>query len=56
MAVPYVDIQNLTKSFGALVLFRNISFGIAEGQKVGLIAQNGMCKSTLLSVLTGQEG
>ena len=56
MAVPYVDIQNLTKSFGALVLFRNISFGIAEGQKVGLIAQNGMGKSTLLSVLTGQEG
>ncbi len=53
---PYVDVQNLSKSFGALNLFSHISFSIAEGQKVGLIAKNGMGKSTLLSVLAGQEG
>ena len=53
---PYLDVQNLTKSFGALVLFENISFSIAEGQKVGLIAKNGTGKSTLLSVLSGKEG
>ena len=53
---PYLDVQNLTKSFGALVLFENISFGISEGQRVGLIAKNGTGKSTLLSVLTGHEG
>lgn len=56
MANPYVDIQNLTKSFGAQVLFENISFSIAEGQKVGLIAKNGTGKSTLLSIITGHEG
>ena len=56
MAVPYLDIQKLTKSFGAQVLFRDISFSIAEGQKVGLIARNGTGKSTLLSILTGIEG
>jgi len=39
--VPYLDVQNLTKSFGALVLFKDICFSIAEGQKVGLIAKNG---------------
>ena len=54
--IPYLDVQNLTKSFGAQVLFKDISFSIAEGQKVGLIAQNGTGKSTLLSVLTGKEG
>jgi len=53
---PYLDVQNLTKRFGALVLFENISFSIAEGQKVGLIAKNGTGKSTLLSVLSGKEG
>jgi len=56
MAIPYLDVQNLTKSFGAQVLFEEISFSIAEGQKVGLIAQNGTGKSTLLSVITGKEG
>ena len=56
MAVPVLDVQNLTKSFGAQILFENISFSIAEGQRVGLIAQNGTGKSTLLSVLTGEEG
>jgi len=54
--IPYLDVQQLTKSFGALVLFENISFSIAEGQKVGLIAKNGTGKSTLLSVLSGKEG
>lgn len=56
MAVPFLDIQDLTKSFGAQILFEHISFSIAEGQKVGLIAQNGTGKSTLLSVITGKEG
>ena len=53
---PYLDVQQLTKSFGSLVLFEHISFSIAEGQKVGLIAKNGTGKSTLLSVLSGKEG
>ena len=56
MAVPYLDVQNLTKSFGDLVLFDHISFSIAEGQRVGLIAKNGTGKSTLLSVITEKEG
>jgi len=53
---PILDVQNLTKSFGEQLLFENISFSIGEGQRVGLIAQNGTGKSTLLSVLTGREG
>lgn len=53
---PYIDVQNLSKSFGAHVLFQNISFSIAEGQHVGLIAKNGTGKSTLLSILSGKEG
>lgn len=52
---PYLDVQNLTKTFGADILFENISFSVAEGQKVGLIAKNGTGKSTLLSILTGKE-
>ena len=54
--IPYLDVQNLSKRFGAQVLFENISFSIAEGQRVGLIAQNGTGKSTLLAMLTGREG
>ena len=54
--IPYLDVQNLTKSFGAQVLFDNISFSIAEGQKVGLVARNGTGKSTLMSVLMDKEG
>ena len=54
--IPYLDVQNLTKSFGSLVLFENISFSIAERQRVGLIAKNGTGKSTLLSILAGKEG
>lgn len=54
--IPYLDVQNLTKSFGDLLLFHQISFSVAEGQRIGLIAKNGTGKSTLLSVITGKEG
>ena len=54
--IPNLDVQNLTKRFGAQVLFDNISFSIAEGQKVGLVARNGTGKSTLMSVLMDKEG
>ena len=54
--IPYLDVQNLTKRFGAQVLFNDISFSVAEGQKVGLVARNGTGKSTLMSVLMGKEG
>lgn len=50
-----LDVQNVSKRFGARELFANLSFSIAEGQKVGLIARNGTGKSTLLSILTGRE-
>ena len=53
--IPYLDVQNLTKSFGSLLLFEDISFSIAEGQKVGLIAKNGTGKSTLLTLLIGKD-
>lgn len=54
--IPYLDVQNLTKSFGDLLLFHQISFSVAEGQRIGLIAKNGTGKSTLLSVITRKEG
>ena len=54
--IPYLDVQHLSKSFGALQLFSDISFSIGEGQKVGLIAKNGTGKSKLLSILSGKEG
>lgn len=53
---PYLDIQNLTKSFGELLLFENLNMSIGEGQRVGLIAKNGTGKSTLLSIINGNEG
>ena len=53
---PFLDVQNLTKSFGAQVLFRNISFSVGEGQRVGLIAKNGTGKSTLMKILMDEEG
>ena len=56
MANPYLQVDGLTKSFGDLVLFENISFGVAEGQRIGLIAKNGSGKTTLLSILSGKEG
>lgn len=52
---PLLDIQNVSKKFGERVLFEDISFSIGEGQRVGLIAQNGTGKTTLLSMLTGDE-
>lgn len=52
----YLDVQHLQKRFGALVIFDDLNFSIAEGQKVGLIAKNGTGKSTLLSILAGKEG
>ena len=55
MATPFLDIQNISKRFGDRLLFQNISFSIAEGQHVGLIAQNGTGKTTLLSMLNGEE-
>ena len=54
--VSNMQVENLTKSFGDLVLFNNISFGIAEGQRVGLIAKNGSGKTTLLNIIAGREG
>ncbi len=53
---PFLDVQNLTKSFGAQVLFQNINFSVGEGQRVGLIAKNGTGKSTLMKILMGEEG
>ena len=53
---PYLQVENLTKSFGDLVLFNGISFGIAEGQRIGLIAKNGSGKTTLQNILAGKEG
>ena len=52
----YLDVQGLTKTFGALMLFDHLSLSISEGQRVGLVARNGTGKSTLLSILTGKEG
>ena len=51
----YLQVENLSRSVGARTLFHDISFGIAEGQKVGLIAQNGTGKSTLLNILGGKD-
>ncbi|MCL2650218.1 MAG: ABC-F family ATP-binding cassette domain-containing protein [Candidatus Azobacteroides sp.] len=53
--ISYLQVDGLTKSFGDLVLFKNISFGIAEGQRIGIIAKNGAGKTTLLNILTGKE-
>ena len=56
MPHPLLQIDTLTKSFGDLLLFRDISFGIAEGDKIGLIARNGSGKTTLLNIIAGKEG
>ena len=54
--ISYLQVDKLTKSFGELVLFEDITFGIAQGQKVGLIAKNGTGKTTLLNIIAGKEG
>ncbi len=51
----YLQVENLTKSFGADVIVDDITFGIAEGEKIGLIAKNGTGKSTLLNILAGED-
>lgn len=51
---PYLQVEGLTKSVGDKVLFKDLSFGIAEGQRVALVARNGAGKSTLLNILTGK--
>ncbi len=55
-AIDFIQIENLTKSFGETVLFENISFSVQKDQKVALIAKNGTGKSTLLSIIAGNEG
>ena len=52
---PFLDVQGLSKSIGDLILFDNISFSVAENQRVGLIAKNGTGKTTLLNILSGKE-
>lgn len=54
--IPYLQVEGLTKSFGDLVLFQGISFGVAQGQRIGLVAKNGSGKTTLLNILAGKEG
>ncbi len=53
--ITYLSVENLTKSYGDLVLFKEISFSIGEGEKVGLIARNGAGKSTLLTTISGGD-
>ena len=53
--ISYLQIENLTKSFGDRILFENISLGIGEGDRIGLIAKNGAGKTTLLNILAGKE-
>lgn len=55
MALNYLQVENLTKSFGDNLLFENISFGIFEGQRVALIAKNGSGKTTLLNIIAGKS-
>ncbi len=55
MGVCYLQVEGLTKSYGDRVLFGDISFGIEQGEKVGLVARNGTGKSTFLDILTGRE-
>lgn len=53
--ISYLQVENLTKSYGDLTLFKNISFGIAKDEKVALIAKNGTGKTTLLNIIAGRE-
>lgn len=53
--VSFLQVNNLTKSFGDHILFEDITFGVAQGQKIGLIAKNGTGKTTLLNIIAGKE-
>ena len=53
--ISYLQVENLTKSFGDNLLFENISFGISDNQRVALIAKNGTGKTTLLNIIAGNE-
>ena len=53
--VSFLQVDGLTKSFGDLMLFEDITFGVAQGQKIGLIAKNGSGKTTLLNIIAGKE-
>ena len=53
--VSYLQVEGLVKSFGDRVLFENLSLGVGEGQRIGLIAKNGTGKTTLLNIIAGRE-
>ncbi len=53
--VSYLQIDKLTKSFGETVLFEDMTFGVVQGQKIGLIAKNGTGKTTLMNIISGKE-
>ncbi|MCM1518098.1 MAG: ABC-F family ATP-binding cassette domain-containing protein [Pseudoflavonifractor sp.] len=55
MAASYLQVENLTKSYGDRVLFADVTFGVNEGDKIGIIAKNGTGKSTLLGILSGHD-
>lgn len=55
MAASYLQVENLTKSYGDRLLFEDVTFGVYEGDKIGIIAKNGTGKSTLLNLIAGKE-
>ena len=54
--ISFLQVDKLSKSFGDLILFEDLTFGICEGQRVGLIAKNGTGKTTLLNIISSKEG
>ena len=52
---PYLQVDNLTKSYGDRLLFESVTFGVNEGDKIGIVAKNGTGKSTLLRLLADRE-
>ena len=55
MATSFLQVENLTKSYGDRLLFEDVTFGVYEGDKIGIIAKNGTGKSTLLKLIAGKE-
>jgi len=53
--VNFLSVENIAKSYGELVLFKDISFGINEGQKIGFVAKNGTGKTSILKILSGED-